>query len=227
MFPRLSSLRPLVSAGLAFAAVGEAAAQLAAKSPFMPPAATATNAPTAGAPLEFRGYIETGDGVQFRVFDPAKKMGTWVKLNERNTDLEILAKKYDSASKTLVIEHQGRTLTLAEKEAKVVSSGTAAQMAPPPPAPPPPSNVPAAVTQAVVLNPTPADEQRRLEAVAAEVARAGDPANQPGRAAAQLASSGHAASAAAQFSAARESNRSRARCADPATLAGGDAYFRV
>lgn len=171
MFPRFSSLRPLVAAGLAFAAIGEAAAQLAAKSPFMPPAATATNAPTAGAPLEFRGYIETGDGVQFRVFDPAKKMGTWVKLNERNTDLEILAKKYDSASKTLVIEHQGRTLTLAEKEAKVVSSGTAAQMAPPPPAPPPPSNVPAAVTQAVVLNPTPADEQRRLEAVAAEVAR--------------------------------------------------------
>lgn len=171
MFPRLSSLRPLVAAGLAFAAAGEAAAQLAAKSPFMPPAATATNAPTAGAPLEFRGYIETAEGVQFRVFDPAKKMGTWVKLNERNTDLEILAKKYDSASKTLVIEHQGRTLTLAEKEAKVVSSGTAAQMAPPPPQTPPPSNVPAAVTQAVVLNPTPADEQRRLEAVAAEVAR--------------------------------------------------------
>ena len=34
-----------------------------------------------------------------------------------------------------------------------------------------PSNVPSAVTQAVVLNPTPADEQKRLEAVAAEVQR--------------------------------------------------------
>jgi hypothetical protein len=33
------------------------------------------------------------------------------------------------------------------------------------------SNVPVAVTQAVVLNPTPADEARRLDAVAAEVQR--------------------------------------------------------
>jgi len=52
---------------------------------------------------------------------------------------------------------------------KVVSSGSAAQnMAPPPPQM---SNVPQAVTQAVVVNPTPADEARRLEAVASEVAR--------------------------------------------------------
>ena len=42
-------------------------------------------------------------------------------------------------------------------------------MAPPPP--PQMTNVPPAVTQAVVVNPTPADEQRRLEAVASEVAR--------------------------------------------------------
>lgn len=161
---------------VAFAVCGGAApvaAQIAAKSPFMAPQAAANNAPTAGAPLEFRALIETAEGVQFRLYDPAKKTGTWVKLNERNSELEVLAKQHDEGHKTLTIEHQGRTLTLAMREAKVVSSGSAAQamMPPPPPMPMPASNVAPAVTQAVVLNPTPADEQRRLEAVAAEVAR--------------------------------------------------------
>jgi hypothetical protein len=58
------------------------------------------------------------------------------------------------------------------RSAKVVSSGAAGNLAPPPPAPMPAiPNVPLAVTNAVVVNPTPADEQKRLEAVAAEVAR--------------------------------------------------------
>lgn len=172
MFFRVSSLRPLLVAGLALAATGTAGAQLAAKSPFVPPAATAANAPTAGAPLEFRGFIETGEGVQFRVYDPAKKLGAWVKLNERSPEFDLVAKEYNDGNKTLTVEHQGRTLTLAERQAKVVSSGAAAQAIPPPQvAPVMPSNVPPAVTQAVVLNPTPADEQRRLEAVAAEVSR--------------------------------------------------------
>ena len=52
----------------------------------------------------------------------------------------------------------------------VTFTGNAAQAVPPPPVAAQ-TNVPAAVTQAVVLNPTPADEQRRLDAVAAEVAR--------------------------------------------------------
>ena len=56
--------------------------------------------------------------------------------------------------------------------AKVVSGGSVGQMMPPPAvAPTPPSNVAPAVTQSVVLNPTRADAQRRLEAVASEVAR--------------------------------------------------------
>jgi len=49
-----------------------------------------------------------------------------------------------------------------------VSSGAAAQAMPPPVVA---TNVGPAVTQTVVLNPTPADEQKRLDAVAAEVAR--------------------------------------------------------
>lgn len=172
MFPRVPMLRPLLLAGLVLAATGTAGAQLAAKSPFVPPAAAAVNAPTAGGPLEYRGFIETGNGVQFRVYDSAKKLGAWVKLNERNPEFDLVAKEYNDSNKTLTVEHQGRVLTLAERQAKVVSSGTAAQAIPPPQvASVAPANVPPAVTQAVVLNPSPADEQRRLEAVAAEVSR--------------------------------------------------------
>jgi hypothetical protein len=145
-------------------------AQLAAKSPFAPPQGAATNTPTAAAPLEFRGYMQTSEGMQFRLYDPVKKTGTWAKLNERNADLDFVVKQHDDGQTTLTIEHQGKTLTLEERKSKVVSSGAAGQAMPPPVANLQ-SNVPPAVTQAVVLNPSPADEQRRLDAVAAEVAR--------------------------------------------------------
>ena len=163
------SLYHLSLVGVALGATLQANAQLAAKSPFMPPPA-ATNTPTAGAPLEYRGYMETSEGLQFRIHDPAKKTGMWVKLNERNADFDLTAKLHDTGQQTLTIEYQGKTLTLEERKSKVVSSGAAAQ-AMPPPAAPVQTNVPPAVTQAVVLNPTPADEQRRLDAVASEVAR--------------------------------------------------------
>jgi citrate lyase alpha subunit len=91
-------------------------------------------------------------------------------LTERDTTLDVVAKHFNATPdrETLVVEHQGRTLTLAQRVSKVVSSGSAVQnMAPPPVM----TNVPPAVTQSVVVNPTPADEARRLEAVASEVAR--------------------------------------------------------
>lgn len=171
MVPRVALFcrSAFAAAGLLLVA-GRAGAQLAVKSPFLPPPSAGSATPTAGAPLEFRGYIQTGEGVQYRLFDPAKKTYAWVKLNEKSPEFEVLAKQHDEEHKTLTIEHQGKTLTLAMREPKVVSSGTAAMVIPPPP-PQMPSNVPPAVTQAVVLNPTPADEQRRLEAVASEVAR--------------------------------------------------------
>jgi hypothetical protein len=170
MSPRNLLLRRAAVAGLVLAAACAGRAEVASKSPFLPQAGAAgPAAPTAGAPLEFRGYLATSEGVQFRVYDPARKMGAWVRLNERNPDLDVVAKQHDESRNTLTLEHQGRTLTLAEREAKVVSGGQTQMI--PPPQPVPPVNVAPAVTQAVVLNPTPADEQRRLEAVAAEVAR--------------------------------------------------------
>ena len=173
MLFRAPLIRLLAFAAAAAGAGVAAAAQVATKSPFLPPAGAGgpAAAATPGAPLEFRGLLDVGSGLQFRLYDPAKKTGTWVKLNERSAELDAVAKQHDPLEETLTIEHQGRTLTLAMRKPKVISAGNAAQMLPPPATPATPVNVAPAVTQTVVLNPTPADEQRRLEAVAAEVAR--------------------------------------------------------
>lgn len=157
---------------LVFAIAGlRAEAQLAKTSPFMPPQAAGAAAPTAGAPLEFRGWIQTGEGILYRLRDPARKADTWVKLNEHDSMLDVTPKQHDAERNTLTIEYQGKTMTLAVREAKIVSSGSAAHPVPLPAPVAQPPNVSPAVTQSVVVNPTPADEQRRLEAVAAEVAR--------------------------------------------------------
>lgn len=163
------SPRCTASLALGLGIVVVAGAQPVAVSPFLPPAAANSAVPTAGAPLEFRGFMETSEGQRFRLYDPAGKKGSWVKLNERDPALDVVVKQFNSEpnAETLVVEHQGRTLTLAQRVAKVVSAGAAVQNLPPPAM----SNVPTAVTQSVVVNPTPADEARRLEAVASEVAR--------------------------------------------------------
>ena len=171
MSSRVPLFQSCLLAGITLAVSAQLNGQIAAKSPFLPPQSATTTGPTAGAPLEYRGYMETSDGTLFRIYDPSKKASTWVKVNERNADFGVMAKQYDEGQKTLTIEYQGKTLTLAERESKVVSSGAAAAAMPPPLAVPVQSNVAPAVTQSVVLNPTPADEQRRLDAVAAEVAR--------------------------------------------------------
>jgi hypothetical protein len=174
MFPRSTLIRRLLVTSLSLAAVAGAQAQLASRSPFQPLPSAGANTPTADAPLEFGGYLDTpGEGRLYRIAvkDPTRKVAVWVKLNERNPDLDVVVKQHDDDQQTLTIEHGGKTLTLAEKKSKIVSAGSAAQAMPPPPVQVATANVPPAVTQAVVLNPTPADEQRRLEAVAAEVAR--------------------------------------------------------
>jgi hypothetical protein len=145
-----------------------ASAELLKVSPFMPPQAAA-NTPTANAPVEYRGAMQIGDTEQFRVIDPQKKVGTWLKLNEHDANLDVTLKQHDAAHETITIDHGGQTMTLQLKTPKVISGGGV--NLPPPMAQMPPPNMSPAIVQSVVANPTPADEQRRLEAVAAEVAR--------------------------------------------------------
>jgi hypothetical protein len=80
-------------------------------------------------------------------------------LNERGNDFVV--KAADPARESVTVDFQGRSLQLVLRTAKVASSGAAA--GPRPPAP--------AVASSVVVNPSMADEQRRLDAVAQEVRR--------------------------------------------------------
>ena len=169
MAVRLLSLRYPAAVLAALLCAGRAGAQQASISPFLPPQGAGAAAPTAGAPLEFRGSMEDRDGIKLRIVDPARKSGWWVRVNERNPDLDFTVKQYDSEHDIVVAEQQGRTFTLALRESKVVSSGAAGQGLAPPPGMP--QNMPAAIVNSVAVNPTPAQEQARLEAVAAEVAR--------------------------------------------------------
>ena len=170
MKPRPPLSRSLALAGLVLGAVAPLVAQN--NSPFLPVASAVSAAtPTAGAPLQYKGFMEDSNGTKYRIHDPARKSGAWLKLNERDTSFDITVKQAGPNNATVVVEYQGRTITLALPEPKVGSSGSAAAAAPVMAPPPQMTNVPPAVTQAVVVNPTPADEQRRLQAVADEVSR--------------------------------------------------------
>lgn len=171
MFPRSLSSPFSLAATACLLVAGGARAELIKVSPFMPPQSAASAAPSQNAPLLYMGWIETSEGRLYRVVDPAKKTGTFLKPGEKDTNLDVTIKQHDEDRDTVTIEHGGQTLTLQQHESKVTSSGAVPQGIPPPPMPMPMPNVSPAVTQSVVVNPTPADEQRRLEAVAAEVAR--------------------------------------------------------
>ena len=143
-------------------------AQTAGNSPFLPPQAAIAQA-TQGAPIEYRGHIDTPEGVLYRVVDPSLKTGAYLKINERDPNLDVVIKSHDADREMLTVEHHGRPLTLELRVAKIVSAGAPQMMMPMPP--PQQINVAPAVIQSVVVNPTPAEEQKRLEAVAAEVQR--------------------------------------------------------
>jgi hypothetical protein len=71
----------------------------------------------------------------------------------------VIVRGYDAAKDAVTVDYNGQSITLTLHTAKIVSA---------------PATLPAVPTPIggpVVLNPTPADEQRRLEAIAAEVNR--------------------------------------------------------
>jgi hypothetical protein len=86
-----------------------------------------------------------------------------VGLNEKGYDFVVKAQDTRADSDSVTVFTQGRTLHLSLRSAKVASAMAAAA--------PAPAAAPTPITQTVVVNPTPADEARRLEAVAAEVQR--------------------------------------------------------
>ncbi len=164
----MSSLRvpSLLAASLLLAGPASRALADNNANPFLPPAAAAAStAPAQDANLELRGIMAAGDSTMFSIYDSTHHMSAWTKLNDVGRD--FIVRSYDASKETVSVDYQGRTLTLALHTAKVVSAPVNAlpvQNAPGGPTPQP-------IGGPVVLNPTPADEQRRLEAIAAEVNR--------------------------------------------------------
>lgn len=127
-------------------------------SPFLPRGSAGAGVATPNSPIELRGIMAASEGTLFGLFDPVQKKGGWVKLNEAGRD--FLVRTYDAANDAVTVEYQGRTLNLALKSAKIETMSAVALAGPPRPATSP------------QVGPTPsADDAKRVEAVAAEVAR--------------------------------------------------------
>jgi hypothetical protein len=132
-------------------------------SPFLPPNSgkTAEGQGDAGS-LELRGIMSTAHGMRYCIYDPAKKISRWVAENQGG--FGFVVQSYDSEHDSVVVNQDGRRLTLALREAKVtVGMGPSLAGGP---VPPPSPGMPNAI-----LRPTPEDEQKRLQAIAEEVRR--------------------------------------------------------
>jgi hypothetical protein len=156
----------LLSLGIFLVPAGGAGAQGADTSPFVAPkAAGAAGLPADGSTYELRGIMATGDNRQYCIFDPAKKASQWVRLNEPGHP--FLVKTADPAHDSVtIVTEDGRSLTLTLREAKVASLNPGA--GPVQAIGMPPGGMAAAN---MVINPTPEDNQRRLQAIAEEVRR--------------------------------------------------------
>ena len=147
---------PLILSTLILGLVLPLKAQLSASSHFLPAGTTAAGAAgsTPGGALELRGEMSTADGLEFCIYDTAKKSSTWVKENEKGN--EFLVKGHDVNNDTVTVAYQGRTMFLRLREAKVASSGMAAAPT---------------LNNGMVGQPLPADDAQKIQAIAAEVAR--------------------------------------------------------
>lgn len=129
---------------------------LVKNSPFSPAAAGTTSA-TAETMLEFRGVLVDRGETFFSLYDPASRASMWVGLKEPGNPFVV--QSYDADKAVATVEFQGRTLTLALKQAKVAVGAAAPTVAPGATAPP--NAAPRAQT----------DEASRLAAVADEIRR--------------------------------------------------------
>jgi hypothetical protein len=100
--------------------------------------------------------MEGPEGSAYCIYDTAKKRDVWVGLNEPGHDFVV--KAADPGSDSVTVAYQGRILKLSLHTAKVNSAGAGGAG-------------PVASPAAAVVTPSPADEQRRLDAVAQEVRR--------------------------------------------------------
>jgi hypothetical protein len=139
------------------------------RSPFLPPETEAAGPTvTEDAPLQFCGIVGEGENARYCVYDPSRRRSLWLKQGEESGAVQL--QNYDPDNRTLSVVQNGRPMVLKLQTAKLgppVAGGPGGPLpvagAPQPGASP--------LVNTVVTNPTPADEAKRLEAVAAEVRR--------------------------------------------------------
>lgn len=137
------------------------------RSPFeLPKSAPAAAAPAENSPIEFRGLFVKDGRQHFNFFDRAKSKSTWVVMNEAGASYQV--KGFDANDDSVQVEFEGRSMRLALEKPKIAN---APLVVPAPPAPTVAGATAPVAPPPVVLNPTPADEAKRLDAIAAEVRR--------------------------------------------------------
>lgn len=124
------------------------------RSPFLPPNA----APAAGQAvgpngIELHGVMSTSAGTKYDLYDPAKKAGVWIALNQEVDGIRVTAGNPEIGSVTISVN--GQMADLALKQVKTTAGISGPMVF---------GNVP-------TFRATPAEEQRRLQAVADEVRR--------------------------------------------------------
>lgn len=167
---------------LALSAAARAAVEeLVRNSPFVPPGNASAAAAPEGGGLELRSIMTSGQAAQFSIYDATTKRATWVSLNDKGNNPDLVVKNYDANTETVSVDYRGRPLTLPLQRAKIAVLPVSAlpmaampMLALPPagatlatvPAPPP-----SALVKTVKVNPTPAEEAQRLQAVVEEIRR--------------------------------------------------------
>ena len=139
---------------------------LVTDSPFvLKQAETAAPVVTEGATVEFRGVITTKEGMLFGLYDRTKNLGAWVRQDDKSADFKV--SNYDVAGDLVTVDYQGQKFTLPLSSSKIATAA-------PTPLPVVNNAQPANPGTRVASIPVPggrADDQRRLESVAAEVRR--------------------------------------------------------
>jgi hypothetical protein len=165
---RIQNLAALAAAFAACAGVTDAAVELAPRSPFVPAGSPVPVAPVEGGVIELSGIIDGGaNGPRFGITETETKKSRWVGLNEMGDGYVVRSYSNVGGRDEVVVEYQGRRLTLGLKKSRVATlRGPAAALST---AANPAAN--AALTRPVTTSPTRESEQARLEAVAAELER--------------------------------------------------------
>lgn len=148
-------------------------------SPFIPAGGMAARpAASAAGPLELRGVVFENGSYSFSIYDGATHEAIWVKLEESGHD--FIARSFNRERDELVVEHQGRSLTLPLQEAKTTNTADAGGAPMPPPgataavqrpANPAPAQPAAASPAPTAAPPSQVLEAQRLQDLADEVRR--------------------------------------------------------